>query len=194
MIAFASSLDQGGPMGVQRRGPGLDAERHGRLRPRDSTSIDAPTRLTRLLDAPVAGLRIGLPREYFDDRLDAGIRALRETAVNSRRRGARCTRSACRTCRWPFRPITSSHRPSARPTCRATTACASAIAAPIRRISPTCTAARAPKAFGDEVKRRILVGTYALSSGYYDAYYRKAQQIRRLLPRISRDAFRARWT
>ena len=99
------------------------------------------------------------------------------------------SKSACRTCRCRYPLIMWSRRPNARRTSRASTACASATAASSPRTWWTSTSARAAKVSAPEVKRRIMTGTYVLSAGYFDAYYLKAQKVRRLITDDFRAAF-----
>ena len=183
MIAFASSLDQGGPMGHSAEDLALMLNVLAGFDARDSTSIErADEDFTRAFDAPVAGLRIGLPREYFDEQLDAGVRACVETAVKQlEARGA--------TVRDLSLPHVSLAIPAyyviAPAECSSNLSRYDGARFGYRCADPTdlndlyCRSRG--EGFGAEVKRRILIGTYVLSSGYYDAYYRKAQQIRRLL-------------
>ena len=103
----------------------------------------------------------------------------RHSTVYRVARCARPSRSACRTCRCRCRPTTWSRRPSARRTCRASTACASAIAAQEPKDLMDLYKRSRGEGFGAEVKRRIMTGTYVLSAGYFDAYYLKAQKVRR---------------
>ena len=118
----------------------------------------------------------GIPpgRHAAGDRGAVGARA----STGCARRAARSSTSPCRTPNTRSRPTTSSPRPRPRRTSPATTACASAIAGR-GRPSPKSTRTAAPKGFGAEVKRRVLIGAYVLSAGYYDAYYLKAQKVRR---------------
>ena len=166
---------------------------------RDSTSLDRPredyARDSRAASRakPLAGLRIGLPREYFGDGVDRGRRG-------RRRRGARAIARARRddgrrraAARQAFgagllrdragggvvEPVALRRR-ALRPSRRA-----------LRRPRSTCTRSTRAEGFGAEVKRRILVGTYVLSHGYYDAYYLKAQQVRRLIAHDFARALRA---
>ena len=109
------------------------------------------------------------------------------------RRDARRRRAAARAVRDPGL-LPRRARPRRARTWRATTACATAIARPSRRrdAAGRCTRGRATQGFGAEVKRRIMLGTYVLSAGYYDAYYLKAQQVRTLIRRDYDQAFAAR--
>ena len=183
MIAFASSLDQGGPMGYSAQDLALMLNALAGFDARDSTSIErASEDFTRLLDAPVAGLRIGLPREYFDDQLDAGIRACVEAAVKTlQARGATVQEislphmSLAIPAYYVIAPAECSSNLSRYDGARFGYRCADP-----KDLTDLYCRSRG-EGFGAEVKRRILIGTYALSSGYYDAYYRKAQQVRRLL-------------
>jgi aspartyl-tRNA(Asn)/glutamyl-tRNA(Gln) amidotransferase subunit A len=191
MIAFASSLDQGGPMGVSAEDLALLLNVMAGFDPRDSTSSNRPDEdFTRLLTAPLAGLRIGLPHEYFDQHLDAGIRSCVEQAIKElTARGA------------IIRDISLPHVALAIPAYYviAPAECSSNLsrydgarygyrcADPLDLNDLYCRSRG--EGFGAEVKRRILIGTYVLSSGYYDAYYRKAQQVRRLICDDFRGAF-----
>ena len=185
LIAFGSSLDAG-------RHP--DARR-GRRRaacsgviaghdPRDATCSDAAVPAYRqALEEPVAPLTIGVPREYFAEGLDPEV----ESAVRAALRvyedlGAKLVDVSLphsRVSRW--RPTTSSPPPRRRATWPATTACASATAPAQFDDLQDMIARSRGEGFGPEVKRRIMLGTYALSSGYRDAYYLEALKVRRLI-------------
>ena len=191
MIAFASSLDQGGPMGVNAEDLALLLNVMAGFDPRDSTSIDRPDEdFTRLLAAPIAGLRIGLPREYFDEHLDEGIRNCVAQAVKELAARGAIIRdislphvSLAIPAYYVIAPAECSSNLSRYDGARFGFRCAD----PIDLNDLYCRSRG--EGFGAEVKRRILIGTYVLSSGYYDAYYRKAQQIRRLLCDDFRHAF-----
>ena len=192
MIAFASSLDQGGPMARSAADAALLLNHMAGFDARDSTSIDtAVPDYGAELDADLRGLRIGLPREYFGEGLNPGTeRVVRAGLAELERLGA------------TLHEISLPHSPLSVP--------AYCVIAPAEcstnlsrydgvRYGYRCQdpldlqdmyARSRAEAFGDEVKRRILVGTYALSAGYYDAYYRKAQKIRRLIAEDFRAAFR----
>ena len=183
MVAFASSLDQAGPLAHTAADCALLLTAMAGFDPADSTSAErAVEDFSSDLNADISGLRIGIPREYFDDGLDEGIAdAIRKALDNCRQRGAKlvdislphthlgvaayCVIAAAEasTNLSRYDGVRYGHR-CARP----------------RDLHDLYTRTRA-EGFGAEVKRRILVGTYALSAGYYEAYYRKAQQIRRLI-------------
>ena len=205
MVAFASSLDQAGPLARSAEDCALLLGAMSGFDPRDSTSADRPpqdfhAQALRRRDGasaarPLDGLRIGLPKELFGGRgrrstpARSSSTASRPTcATRSGRRCATCCASARRwstsACRAPScrsRCTTSSRRPRRRRTCRASTACATATAPRTTTTCSTCTARRRSEGFGPEVKRRIMIGTYVLSHGYYDAYYLQAQKLRRMI-------------
>jgi aspartyl-tRNA(Asn)/glutamyl-tRNA(Gln) amidotransferase subunit A len=191
LIAFASSLDHVGPFTTNVRDA---ATMLGVLAGRDemdATSSERPVGdYVGALKKPVAGLRIGVPEEYFGEGLDPEIRAAVEGALDDLR-GAGCV----------VKKISLPHTKYAVPTYYViATAEASAN---LSRFDGVRYGLRAETAktlsemyretreegFGAEVKRRILLGTYALSAGYYDAYYLKAQQVRALLTRDFLTAF-----
>jgi aspartyl-tRNA(Asn)/glutamyl-tRNA(Gln) amidotransferase subunit A len=191
LIAFASSLDRVGPFAHTVRDA---AEVLGVIAghdPMDATSSTVPVPdYTAKLDDGVKGLRLGVPAEYFAEGLDPEVkRAVEGTIEQLRAAGAE------------VKPISLPHTPYAIPTYYViATAEASANLA---RFDGVRYGLRAPEAntlaamyrqtrdlgFGAEVKRRILLGTYVLSAGYYDAYYKKAQQVRRLLAQDFLRAF-----
>jgi aspartyl-tRNA(Asn)/glutamyl-tRNA(Gln) amidotransferase subunit A len=148
MIAFASSLDQAGPMARTAEDCALLLNVMAGFDTRDSTSLERDKEdYARDLAKPLAGLRIGLPKEFFGEGSPATPpRPCRKPSSCSGNWARPRSRSACRirVCRW--RPITSSPRPKRRATCRASTACATATARPSTPTSPTCTRRPAPKA------------------------------------------------
>jgi aspartyl-tRNA(Asn)/glutamyl-tRNA(Gln) amidotransferase subunit A len=190
MIAFASSLDQAGPMAPSAEDLAwLLASMQG-FDERDSTSLDRPVPdYPALLDQDVAGLRIGLPREYFGEGLDASVaRAVEEAVRVYERLGAHIveielpnTRLAVPTY-YVVAPAEASSNLARFDGVRYGYRCDSP-----RDLMDMYRRSRG-EGFGSEVKRRIMIGTYVLSSGYYDAYYLKAQKLRRL---ISADFARA---
>jgi aspartyl-tRNA(Asn)/glutamyl-tRNA(Gln) amidotransferase subunit A len=183
LIAFASSLDRVGPFAANVRDAAITLGVIAGHDPMDATSSPLPVPdYTAELDKDVAGLKLGVPSEYFAEGLDAEVRAAIEKTIEQlRAAGAE------------IRPISLPHTRYAIPTYYViATAEASANLA---RFDGVRYGFRAKDAntlsamyrrsrdlgFGPEVKRRIMLGTYALSAGYYDAYYKKAQQVRRLL-------------
>jgi aspartyl-tRNA(Asn)/glutamyl-tRNA(Gln) amidotransferase subunit A len=192
MIAFASSLDQGGPMAASAEDASHLLGVMAGFDHRDSTSADeAVPDYVSTLNEPLDGLKIGLPREYFGEGLDPSVAASIETAIGELRKlGAE------------VRDISLPNTALAVPTYYvvAPAECSSNLArfdgvryghrcATPRDLEDLYKRSRA-EGFGDEVKRRILVGTYVLSAGYYDAYYLKAQKLRHLISDDFRQAFR----
>ncbi len=191
MVAFASSLDQGGPMALTAADCALLMNAMAGHCARDSTSVMRPDEdFTRLLDAPLTDLRIGLPRQYFADGLDAGMRNAIEAALEQLRRLGATTREV----ELPHaRYAIPAYYVVASAECSSNLSRYDGVRFGYRCEDPKdlfdlYTRSRA-EGFGAEVKRRIFVGTYALSAGYYDAYYRKAQQLRRLIQRDFVEAF-----
>ena len=180
---------------VARPGRAVHARRH-RRRAALPAHDRAPTRRTRPRSATRSRSRCrrpsastasgsGIPAELSTgEGVEPGVLAAFEaTRRDGPRAWARRSRRAtCRPRRSASAPTTCSRRPRPRRTSRATTACATASASR-PTTSCRCTPRRAHDGFGDEVKRRILIGTYALSSGYYDAYYSRAQKVRTLIAR-----------
>jgi aspartyl-tRNA(Asn)/glutamyl-tRNA(Gln) amidotransferase subunit A len=191
LIAFASSLDRIGPFaGNVRDAATLLAVIAGHD-PRDATSSSAPVPdYAAESDKPAEGLRIGVPQEYFGEGLDPEVRAAIQKGIDDLK-AAGCT----------IKRISLPHTRYAIPTYYlVATAEASANLARFdgvryghrSKTSDTLAAMyrhSRDEGFGAEVKRRILLGTYALSAGYYDAYYLKAQQVRRLLAEEFLKAF-----
>ena len=183
LIAFASSLDRVGPFAGNVRDAATLLGVIAGHDPKDATSSPAPVPdYAAESDLPVAGLRIGVPAEYFGEGLDLEVRAAIESGIAGLK-AAGCI----------VRPVSLPTTKYAIPTYYlVATAEASANLA---RFDGVRYGYRSPESdtlgamyrhsrdegFGAEVKRRILLGTYALSAGYYDAYYLKAQQVRRLL-------------
>ena len=191
MIAFASSLDQAGPMTRSAEDAALLLQAMAGFDPKDSTSArePVPDYLTGI-GQDLQGLRIGLPREYFGEGLDAGVAASIEAALAEYRRlGAE------------FKDISLPNSPLSVPTYYvvAPAECSSNLARfdgvryghrcqDPRDLTDLYTRSRA-EGFGAEVKRRVMIGTYVLSAGYYDAYYLKAQKLRHLISDDFRRAF-----
>jgi len=158
---------------------------------RDSTSLDRPKEdYARFLDIDLRGLRLGLPREYFGEGVEPGVRAAVEEAVLwYETRGARRVELELPNARlgvpvyYVIAPAEASSNLSRFDGVRY-----GHRAARYRDLIDMYCRTRA-EGFGAEVKRRILVGTYVLSHGYYDAYYVQAQKVRRLIARDFAQAF-----
>jgi len=191
MIAFASSLDQGGIMTRSAADAAPLLQAMAGFDPRDSTSAQEPVPdFTAGLDADLHGLRIGLPREYFGEGLDPGVAASVQEAIKVYE-GLGAT----------VQEISLPNSPLSVPVYYvvAPAECSSNLArfdgvryghrcAEPEDLRDLYERSRA-EGFGAEVQRRILIGTYVLSAGYYDAYYLKAQQIRHLIAEDFRRAF-----
>jgi aspartyl-tRNA(Asn)/glutamyl-tRNA(Gln) amidotransferase subunit A len=191
MIAFASSLDQGGPMTRSAADAAYLLQAMAGFDARDSTSVDCPVpNYAASLDADLTGLRIGLPKEYFGDGLEPAVAASIQTAVTEYRRlGAEVSEislpntalvvptyyvvapAECSSNLARFDGVRFGHR------------CANP-----RDLEDLYKRSRA-QGFGAEVKRRIMIGTYVLSAGYYDAYYLQAQKLRQRIAEDFNHAF-----
>jgi aspartyl-tRNA(Asn)/glutamyl-tRNA(Gln) amidotransferase subunit A len=191
LIAFASSLDRVGPFAGNVKDAATVLQVLAGKDVRDATSSDRPVEdYVGGLTKPVEGLRIGVPEEYFGEGLDPEIRAAIEGVL-----------AGLKTAGCVVKPVSLPHTKYAIPTYYVVaTAEASSnlsrfdgVRFGLRDAEAKTLAAMFRKTrdagFGAEVKRRILLGTYALSAGYYDAYYRKAQQVRTLLTRDFLAAF-----
>jgi len=191
LIAFASSLDHVGPFTKTVKDAAILLRVIAGRDPMDSTSADVPVPdYEQEIGKPVRGMKLGIPAEYFSEGLDVEVRAAVESAIQLLSdAGAEIV------------PISLPHTQYAIPTYYViATAEASANLArydgvrygyrspEVRTLSDMYRKTR-DEGFGAEVKRRIMLGTYALSSGYYDAYYLKAQKVRTLLARDFQNAF-----
>lgn len=183
MIAFASSLDQGGPMARSAHDAALLLNVMAGFDARDSTSSQEPVPdYTATLNDSLDGLRIGLPKEYFGTGLAPDIENAVHAAIKEfEKLGATVKEISLPNtdlavpCYYVIAPAEASANLSRFDGVRYGYRCDNP-----QDLHDLYTRTRA-EGFGDEVKRRILIGTYALSAGYYDAYYRKAQQVRRLI-------------
>ena len=182
LVAFASSLDQIGPLSLTVADAALLFEAVAGRDERDSTSVEEPVPdCYGNLREDIRGLKVGIPREYFAAGLDPEVKSAVEKAV-AELKGAGAE----------IVEVSLPHTDYAVATYYliATAEASSNLArydgvkygfrAPAEDLKEMYLKTRS-QGFGDEVKRRIMLGTYALSSGYYDAYYRKAQQVRRLI-------------
>ena len=191
MIAFASSLDQAGPFARDATRRGAAVRRDGRATTRATRPRSAyPTRCARRRATDLAGIRLGVPEELSGEGIEPGVlERFSATLELARELGA-----TVETTRLPHAPHALAAYYLIAPaeasrTSPATTASATACARTARRPARACTPGRARQGFGAEVKRRIMLGTYALSSGYYDAYYGRAQKVRTLIA----EDFSAAW-
>ncbi|MCL2523039.1 MAG: Asp-tRNA(Asn)/Glu-tRNA(Gln) amidotransferase subunit GatA [Betaproteobacteria bacterium] len=193
MIAFASSLDQGGPMAPSAEDCALLLNAMSGFDARDSTSLERPVEdYARDLEKPLAGLRIGLPREFFGAGCDPAVMAAVQAAIGEYEKlGAVSVEVSL---------------PNSHLSVPAYYVIAPAEASSnLSRFDGVRYGYRAPdydslddmymktraQGFGAEVKRRILIGAYVLSHGYYDAYYLQAQRIRRLIAADFVEAFKS---
>ncbi len=193
MIAYASSLDQGGPMAQSAEDCALLLNAMAGFDPRDSTSLERPAEdYTRDLEKPLDGLRIGLPKEFFAAGCDADVMAAVQAAIKEYEKlGA---------------TVVDVSLPNSHLSVPAYYVIAPAEASSnLSRYDGVRYGYRAPEygnlddmymktraqGFGAEVKRRILIGAYVLSHGYYDAYYLQAQRIRRLIANDFVEAFKS---
>jgi aspartyl-tRNA(Asn)/glutamyl-tRNA(Gln) amidotransferase subunit A len=191
MVAFASSLDQGGPMARSAEDLAILLDAMAGFDPRDSTCMDRPKDdYARGLSRGVKGLRIGLPREYFTkDLADDVARPILEAIEALKKLGATTVEVSLPNQHLSV-PVYYVIAPAE-------------ASSNLARYDGVRYGYRAPEyadlndlyaktraqGFGAEVKRRVMIGTYVLSHGYYDAYYLQAQRIRRLIARDFAEAF-----
>ena len=192
LIAFASSLDHIGPLARTVKDAAIVLRTIAGRDPMDSTSADVPVPdYVAELEKPIRGLKIGVAKEYFGEGLDSEVRNAVETAIK------KLAQLECEIV-----PVSLPHTEYAIPTYYivATAEASSNLARfdgvrygyrarNARALSDMYRRSR-DEGFGAEVKRRIMLGTYALSAGYYDAYYLKAQKVRTLLTRDFDEAFK----
>lgn len=191
MIAYASSLDQGGPLARTAEDCALMLGVMAGFDPKDSTSVDQPLDdYLAALSKPLTGLRVGLPKEYFGEGLDSKIADAIMVAVEALKKlGATVKDISLPNMQhaipsyYVIAPAEASSNLSRFDGVRFGHRCENPV-----DLTDLYKRSRA-EGFGDEVRRRIMVGTYALSAGYYDAYYLKAQKIRRLIKNDFVSAF-----
>ena len=191
MIAFASSLDQGGPLAKSAEDLALLMNAMAGFDARDSTSLERPAEdYTRSLNDSLDGMRIGLPKEYFADGLEPDVRARVGEAVRwFESQGAKTLEITLPNTGlavpvyYVIAPAEASSNLSRFDGVR--------YGHRAREYADLADMYRRTRAegFGAEVKRRILIGTYVLSHGYYDAYYLQAQKVRRLIAKDFAEAF-----
>jgi aspartyl-tRNA(Asn)/glutamyl-tRNA(Gln) amidotransferase subunit A len=191
MIAFASSLDQGGPMAKSAEDCALLLNVMAGFDARDSTSLEREKEdYGRDLEQPLKGLRIGLPKEYFAEGLSSDVaQAIEAALAEYRKLGAQTVEVSLPNSKLAV-PVYYVLAPAE-------------ASSNLARFDGVRYGYRAPEysdlmdmyqktraqGFGTEVKRRIMIGTYVLSAGYYDAYYLKAQKLRRLIAQDFTSAF-----
>ncbi len=193
MIAFASSLDQAGPLTKSAHDAALMMNAIAGTDLRDSTCLELPAEdFTAELDKPLTGLRIGLPREHFTTDLNPAVQNILRDAIKvleslgaSFREVDLPNNHLSVPAYYVIAPAEASANLSRYDGVRFGYRCKNPV-----NLDDLYKRSRG-EGFGDEVKRRILVGTYALSAGYYDAYYIKAQKIRRLIKNDFDDAFKS---
>ncbi len=191
MIAYASSLDQGGAMARSAEDCALLLSAMAGFDPRDSTSLERPDEdFARDLDQPLAGLRVGLPQEFFADGLADDVRAAIDASLRQLEQlGARLVDVSLPRTRlsipayYVIAPAEASSNLSRFDGVRY--GYRTGEYTDLRSMYERTRA----EGFGAEVKRRILVGAYVLSHGYYDAYYLQAQKLRRLIAQDFAAAF-----
>ncbi|VAX07052.1 Aspartyl-tRNA(Asn) amidotransferase subunit A @ Glutamyl-tRNA(Gln) amidotransferase subunit A [hydrothermal vent metagenome] len=191
MIAFASSLDQAGPLTRTAEDAAMILQAMAGFDERDSTSIDIPVPNYRAgLEADLKGLKIGLPKEYFGEGLDAGIGDAVQVAIDEyKKMGAEFVDISLPNTHLAV-PVYYVVAPAE---CSSNLSRFDGVRFGYRCDDPKdledLYKRSRGEAFGTEVKRRIMIGAYALSSGYYDAYYLKAQKVRRLISDDFKQAF-----
>lgn len=191
MIAFASSLDQGGPMARSAEDAALLLNVMAGFDERDSTSVDmAVPDYTKTLNDSIAGLRIGLPKEFFSKDLDPAIGKVIEAAIKEYEKlGAKIQEISLPNAAlsipayYVIAPAECSSNLERYDGVRFGYRCENPV-----DLEDLYKRSRS-EGFGEEVKRRIMVGTYVLSAGYYDAYYLKAQKVRGLIGNDFKQAF-----
>jgi aspartyl-tRNA(Asn)/glutamyl-tRNA(Gln) amidotransferase subunit A len=192
LIAFASSLDRIGPLTKTVKDAATMLRTIAGRDPMDSTSVDVPVPdYVAELEKPVRGLKLGVAKEYFGEGLDSEVRKSVEGAIQ------KLAQAGC-----DIVPVSLPHTEYAIPTYYlvATAEASSNLArfdgvrygyrAPDSRTLSEMYRRSRDQGFGAEVKRRIMLGTYALSAGYYEAYYLKAQRVRTLLARDFEEVFK----
>jgi aspartyl-tRNA(Asn)/glutamyl-tRNA(Gln) amidotransferase subunit A len=193
MIAFASSLDQAGPLSKSAEDAALMMNAITGLDSRDSTSLDHPAEdFTAHLQQSLKGLRIGLPRDHFTADLNPAVQTILQDAIKVLESlGASVTEVDLphNHLSVPAYYVVAPAEASANLSRYDGVRFGHRAENPVN-LEDLYKRSRS-EGFGDEVKRRIMVGTYALSAGYYDAYYKKAQKIRRLIKQDFDEAFKS---
>jgi aspartyl-tRNA(Asn)/glutamyl-tRNA(Gln) amidotransferase subunit A len=192
MVAFASSLDQGGPMTQTAEDAALIMNIIAGFDEHDSTSTEKPTdNYTEKLNNSIKGLKIGLPKQYFDENLDNNVADVIENGLKELEKlGAKCVdvelphTELSIPAYYVIAPAECSSNLSRYDGVRFGHRCKEP-----KNLSDLYCRSR-QEGFGKEVKRRIMIGTYVLSAGYYDAYYIKAQKIRQIISNDFQNVFK----
>jgi aspartyl-tRNA(Asn)/glutamyl-tRNA(Gln) amidotransferase subunit A len=193
LVAYASSLDQAGPIAKDVTDCSLLLQAICGHDARDSTSVDSPVPdFSTFLRDDIHGMRFGIPGEYFIAGMDPEVEtALRGAAAAFEAAGAVPVEVSLPHTQYviPVYYLIATAEASSNLARYDGVKYGTRARGPFTNLLEMYRRTRA-QGFGPEVKRRIMLGTYALSSGYYDAYYRKAQQVRTLIRRDFEDAFR----
>ncbi|NPA57813.1 MAG: Asp-tRNA(Asn)/Glu-tRNA(Gln) amidotransferase subunit GatA [Aquificae bacterium] len=192
LVAFASSLDQIGPIGRRVEDTALLLNVIGGKDRRDSTSADAPMEdFLSYLGKDIKGLRIGLPKEFFPEGLDATIKGLVLDAVKQlEKEGAEVVEVSMPTTEYAIEAYYIIAPSEASSNLARYDGVRYGYRTKDYKDLEEMYSKTREEGFGAEVKRRIMLGTYSLSSGYYDAYYLKAQKVRTLIYRDFMEAFK----
>ena len=192
MIAFASSLDQGGPIAQTAKDCALLLQYMAGFDSKDSTSVDTPVpNYLATLEDSIAGMTIGVPTEFFNSKLDPTMAASIDAAIKQYEQlGAKI-----KTISLPNIHLSiPAYYVIAPAECSSNLSRYDGVRFGHRAENPTdledLYKRSRSEGFGAEVKRRIMVGTYVLSAGYYDAYYLKAQKVRRIIANDFITAFK----
>ena len=193
MIAFASSLDQAGPMARTAEDCAIMLNCMASFDEKDSTSVNQSVPdYTAKLGNSVQGLKIGIPKEYFSEGLDPGTEiAVRKALADLEAQGAQLVKISLPNSHlsvpayYVIAPAEASANLSRFDGVKYGYRCENP-----KDLQDMYCRSRT-EGFGEEVQRRILIGTYCLSAGYYDAYYGKAQQVRQLIQQDFSDAFKS---
>lgn len=191
MIAFASSLDQAGPMTRSAEDAALMLQAMAGFDPNDSTSLENDVAdYSAGLNNDLGGLTVGLPKEFFEEGLDGEVAKVIETAIEEYRKlGAEIKEVSLPNMKLSV----PAYYVVAPAECSANLSRFDGVRYGYRCESPQdlddLYSRSRGEGFGAEVKRRIMIGAYALSAGYYDAYYLKAQKVRKLISEDFQKAF-----
>jgi aspartyl-tRNA(Asn)/glutamyl-tRNA(Gln) amidotransferase subunit A len=184
IVAFASSLDQAGPIARDVRDAAILLRTMASVDPKDTTSVDLPVPdYEKALGKPIKGLRVGIPREYRPDGLKAEINALWDKGTQwLKEQGAEIVEISLPHTKYALPAYYIVAPAEASSNLARYDGVRYGLRVPGDDLIDTYERTRA-KGFGREVQRRILIGTYVLSAGYYDAYYVRAQKVRTLIKR-----------